>query len=728
MTTQGRDQPNPSVPAARAPRVSAVMANRNGAGHIAAAVRSVLRQTLSDLELIVVDDASTDDSVSRIEALAREDARILLLRSETGGGPGTARNRALDIARGDWVAVIDADDLFHPRRLERLVGLAEERGVPVIADDLIHFSTDAPAPARRLLGTAELRGSQEVSLAGLLAPLFAGGPNHLGYVKPVIRRSALADLRYRADLRVGEDFDLLLRLAAAGHDLTVVPEAWYLYRRHAASVSHRLDPEAAAAMVRAMEELAAGLAPLPPDLAGLFRARIARMSRTARREAAVAALKRRDPADFAARLFRDPAAAVSALKSAALALSRRPRPSPPAPSDLVLVPPGADAPSLPRSWHAMTLSPVGEMGPDARARLVAAAADPSCTLHLLGDAGADIEGFLPEPGRALRYAAPTNPLVHVRTTAYRRPDALRRALEGLRAQTVSDWVCDVHDDDPDRSGKAVVEALGDPRIRYTANSPRRFASRNLDRCFSRFNPHGAEYFCVLEDDNQVLPRFFEENIRICETRGVEIVLRNQFVEHDAGTAQARLGRSGLLDAKFVEGLYPAETFRLSVLADMGVSNGGLFWSRRAASDLEIGMECSATLQEYLRTVAISEPVWVAMEPLAVWAENGADTGRDLGETAGWFLRELKLKRSVQHLQRHVWATASDEARAAFLEGSAFRYPEAMRATGLVKSLCRIDGRGALGPREMARLALRGAAIHLLGRPMSGLDQFLAARI
>ena len=155
-----------------------------------------------------------------------------------------------------------------------------------------------------------------------------------------------------------------------------------------------------------------------------------------------------------------------------------------------------------------------------------------------------------------------------------------------------------------------------------------------------------------------------------------IVLRKQFSRLDGQHCASALGpvRSSRRE-RFVAGaLSGGERSGFRSLAIMGVSTRRDFcFSRRAASDLEIGMECSATIQEYLRTVAIREPVWVAMEPLAVWAENGADTGRDLGETAGWFLRELKLKRSVQHLQRHVWATASDEARAAFLEGSAFVY-------------------------------------------------------
>ena len=109
-------------------------------------------------------------------------------------------------------------------------------------------------------------------------------------------------------------------------------------------MSHRLDPEAAAAMVRAMEELAAGLAPLPPEPRGpLRRAHRPDVAHRAAGRQRVAALKRRDAADFAARLFRDPAAAASALKTAALALTRRRRPAASAPSDLVLVAPGAEA-------------------------------------------------------------------------------------------------------------------------------------------------------------------------------------------------------------------------------------------------------------------------------------------------------------------------------------------------------------------------------------------------
>ena len=84
-----------------------------------------------------------------------------------------------------------------------------------------------------------------------------------------------------------------------------------------------------------------------------------------------------------------------------------------------------------------------------------------------------------------------NGLVQVRTPTYRRPEALRRALGSLIAQSWPHWVADVCDDDPEQAGRAVVEALGDDRIRYHHNTPQRYASSNIDACFSAVNPSNA---------------------------------------------------------------------------------------------------------------------------------------------------------------------------------------------------------------------------------------------
>lgn len=318
-------------------------------------------------------------------------------------------------------------------------------------------------------------------------------------------------------------------------------------------------------------------------------------------------------------------------------------------------------------------------------------------------------------------------LVHFRTPTYKRPEALRRALASMVAQTWPHWVCDVFDDDPSEAGRHVVAELGDPRIRYTANSPQLFASRNIDQCFTAQNQHGAAFFCVVEDDNFVLPEFCAQNIALMAREGVEIVLRNQVIEHASGTPAACVGTIGVLDDLFTEGRYDAADFRLAMMAGIGVSNGGLFWSVRARSQLEIQYACTATLQEYLRTYSVTEPVYVAMEPLAVWAENAEQTTRNAELKAGYLRRELDLKRAVQALRQRVWSESSREARAAFLTNPIYSAPLSVRADHIAKALVGQGVKGHLPPLQALRLRARGLMIRTLGRVTPDFERFVAHR-
>ncbi len=283
------------------------------------------------------------------------------------------------------------------------------------------------------------------------------------------------------------------------------------------------------------------------------------------------------------------------------------------------------------------------------------------------------------------------------------------------------------DDDPNCSAQEIVENFADHRIRHNWNRQQKFASENIDQCFSRRNPHGADYFCVVEDDNLILPTFIAENTNVCLSENVEIVFRNQFVEFGSGTDNAKLSDGGILDRKLVEGRYEPDLFRLALVADIGVSNGGLFWSRHAISDLEIHFDCSATLQEYLRTYAIDDPIFVAMEPLAVWAENGEATNRDLGVKAGYLRSELNLKRSIRILQRKAWSSANPDDTNNFLSSPIFAFSKAVRARGLLKSHLKLSVGQALPFSEKLWLIYRGCLIRLLGRPEPGLLSFLTKR-
>jgi succinoglycan biosynthesis protein ExoO len=245
-----------------APVVSLVMANYNGARHLAEAVASAQRQTLADWELILVDDASTDDSLAVAVALAQADPRIKVLAQARNRGPAAARNRALAAARGAWIAVVDSDDVMLPDRLERLLARAEAEGAQIVADDQMVCSADLSGGAP-LIGKATARRLANVDLKTFIdsSRLYSRLPD-LGFLKPMIRADFIArsGARYDEALRIGEDFHFVLALLAAGARLSLEPEPLYLYCKHTASISHRFKPEVLAAILAADERVRAGLA------------------------------------------------------------------------------------------------------------------------------------------------------------------------------------------------------------------------------------------------------------------------------------------------------------------------------------------------------------------------------------------------------------------------------------------------------------------------------------
>lgn len=237
--------------------VSIVTANYNGAKYLRAAIASVLAQTLPDFELIIADDASTDDSLAVIAAAAGDDPRVRVLPAIRNSGPAGARNRALSLARGRWLAVFDSDDLMHRDRLQRLVARGEADGADIVVDNLQVFESAAPDKAAVFLKGSGWRQARGISLPQYIdsGRMYGRRPG-LGYLKPLFRAAALGDLRYREDLKIGEDYDLVLRLLAAGATLRFEPAALYHYRRHGASISAVLRAADIEQMLRADAALA----------------------------------------------------------------------------------------------------------------------------------------------------------------------------------------------------------------------------------------------------------------------------------------------------------------------------------------------------------------------------------------------------------------------------------------------------------------------------------------
>ena len=110
------------------PLVSVVMPLYNAEAYAERAIRSVMAQTMEDWELIVIDDGSSDASVSIAQALAAEDPRIRVEKNEKNMGVSRTRNRGIERSAGEYIALLDSDDVWYPEKLERqLARIAEEK-------------------------------------------------------------------------------------------------------------------------------------------------------------------------------------------------------------------------------------------------------------------------------------------------------------------------------------------------------------------------------------------------------------------------------------------------------------------------------------------------------------------------------------------------------------------------------------------------------------------------
>ncbi len=310
----------PSVPG----RITVVMANHRGAAWLGQAIDSVLMQSHADLELIVSDDASGDGSAGIVRAAAARDPRVRLIEADSNAGPSVARNRGLDAATGDWIAVVDSDDLIHPQRFERLLDAAARHAADMVADDMVLFGDTPGVGGRTLLGPMRMADALVVDTTRYVRSN-GGKPDtpSLGYLKPLIRRSLIGDLRYDPKVRIGEDYDFYLKLLIRGGRFVVLPEPLYLYRRHSSSLSHRLSVATLEPLLAAHVTLAGTLAASDGQLVEAMDERRRDLEAALRYERLVAALKARDAAGAGRLLARHPALLAPLVRSLSERLRRR---------------------------------------------------------------------------------------------------------------------------------------------------------------------------------------------------------------------------------------------------------------------------------------------------------------------------------------------------------------------------------------------------------------------
>jgi succinoglycan biosynthesis protein ExoO len=237
------------------PDVSVIIAAWKAADFVERAVRSALQSRGVIVEVVVVDDASPDRTFAVLKDLAAHDPRVIVDRLPANGGPSVARNRALALATGHFIAVLDADDEIEPDRLARLVTQAERRAADIVVDNMKEVDERGRMLASGLfLKSPAFSVSRTIDLATWVCfnqPMKQG--DCLGYLKPLIRKSTLDRLNaaYDPALRNSEDYYLIADLLAQGARMLYMPEAGYRYTRSTASTSYRLKPEQTRAWLEA---------------------------------------------------------------------------------------------------------------------------------------------------------------------------------------------------------------------------------------------------------------------------------------------------------------------------------------------------------------------------------------------------------------------------------------------------------------------------------------------
>ena len=228
-------------------KISVVTPCFNSEPFIGDAIRSVLAQTHNDLECIIVDDASVDGSKDVVSSLAESDPRVRPIFLEQNCGAAIARNRGIEAARGEWITFLDADDLYEPERLERLLELAKiTNSVMVVDNQSVRDFPDGPhlfAGFRFLRGAKPIEITQELyfqqeAYAG--APLLSGHPSlPSGYMKAMIARSWIQDLgvRFNEKFRSGHDGFFYGELFAYRSRCSGTSYMGYIYRRRTGSLS-----------------------------------------------------------------------------------------------------------------------------------------------------------------------------------------------------------------------------------------------------------------------------------------------------------------------------------------------------------------------------------------------------------------------------------------------------------------------------------------------------------
>jgi len=229
----GKSQPEPEgetsfLSARTLPLVSVIIPCFNRAHYLGEAIESVLEQTYTNLECIIVDDGSTDNTRQLCEALMSKDARVKYLY-KSNGGVSSARNLGIEQAQGEWIQFLDSDDWLHKDKIRFQLNCLN----PIENGDIVFYSDYELVYEETNQHVTKLVGSltREELLKKLLLP--AGIP----HICLLFQKTVFNKLRFNETFKSFEDVKLELDLVMEGVSFIYTPIIGFFYRRHQSNVT-----------------------------------------------------------------------------------------------------------------------------------------------------------------------------------------------------------------------------------------------------------------------------------------------------------------------------------------------------------------------------------------------------------------------------------------------------------------------------------------------------------
>lgn len=184
------------------PKVSVMMPAYNVEKYIGEAIESILNQTFQDYELIIIDDGSTDSTYNIMEEYRRKHEKIRIFKNKENKGLSFTRNRLLSLAKGDYLAILDSDDIAFPYRIEKQVNFLDKNPPVGLLGGAVEYFNDINNSTKI---SKRLKGSDKIACRLLFQNVFGQST--------VMFRKEFADLKYREEYPPAEDYDLWVRMS-----------------------------------------------------------------------------------------------------------------------------------------------------------------------------------------------------------------------------------------------------------------------------------------------------------------------------------------------------------------------------------------------------------------------------------------------------------------------------------------------------------------------------------